>query len=101
MMFRTAAAVLASSLVAVPAWAQIDNRQQTQFHRIVQGWQSDELTGHEAASLVRQQAGIARTEARMRADGGGLSPAERARLHLRQDRASVSIYARKHNDRTR
>lgn len=100
-MFRTIAVVLVSGLAAVPAWAGIDNRQHNQAQRIVQGWQSDELTGHEAASLVRQQRGIARAEARMRADGDGLGPAERARLHLRQDRASASIYARKHNDRTR
>jgi hypothetical protein len=86
---------------AAPASAQVNARQYHQQHRILQGWRSGELTGRETVRLERQQHGIALAEARMRADGGGLSLRERARLGARQDRASAGISARKHNRRDR
>ncbi|MBV2149865.1 hypothetical protein KRZ98_16595 [Sphingobium sp. AS12] len=100
-MIIAALAGLGIIAAAGTASAQVNARQHQQRDRIVQGWRSGELTGREAARLGRQQYRIGRTEARMRADGGGLGPRERARLHARQDRASASIYGRNHNRRDR
>ena len=86
-------------LLAAPAFAGINGRQMHQQHRIMQGVHSGELTRHETARLEHQQRHIARSEARMRASGGGLSLAERARLNREQNRASVNIYDKKHNGR--
>jgi hypothetical protein len=95
------AGMAVAAMLATPAFAGVNARQAHQQHRILQGVHSGELTRHEAGRLERQQYRIGRREARMRASGGGLSPVERARLHHAQDRASVSIYGRKHNDRAR
>lgn len=100
-MRKVIAAVIGIGVIAAPASAGINARQHNQWHRIGQGVRSGELTRQETARLGRQQVRIARTEARMRADGGGLGPRERARLELREDRASADIYAAKHNGRTR
>lgn len=88
-------------VAATPASAQVNARQHHQRDRIVQGWRSGELTGRETARLGRQQYRIGRTEARMRADGGGLSRRERARLDARQDLASANIRVQKHDRRDR
>jgi hypothetical protein len=95
------AGMTVAALLATPAFAGINARQAHQQHRILQGAHSGELTRREAGRLERQQVRIGRREARMRASGGGLSPAERARLHYSQDRASINIYGKKHNDRVR
>jgi hypothetical protein len=88
-------------VAAAPASAQVNERQHHQRDRIAQGWRSGELTGREATRLGRQQYRIGCAEARMRADGGGLGPRERARLDARQDRASATIHAKKHNRQDR
>jgi hypothetical protein len=97
--FTLAAATCALAVVAtaIPAQARINQRQNHQQHRIAGGLNSGSLTAQEAARLEKQQAGIARFEARSRADGGGLSPLERARLENKQDRASAVIYRQKHD----
>jgi hypothetical protein len=71
--------------------AGVNTRQARQHERIHAGVEQGQLTARESAALHRQQARIARTEARMRADDGVLGPRERARLDQRQDRASRSI----------
>lgn len=102
MIIRTIAGLIAACVIALPASAAgINQRQDSQKDRIVQGWKSDDLTRGEAARLVQQQRKIARAEARMRASGDGLTAAERTRLHVRQDHASKNIYVKKHNDRGR
>ena len=101
MMIKTAATLLVICAFSAPATAGVNDRQGNQYPRIVQGWKSGELTRGEAVRLGRQQYRINRTEARMRADGGGLSRNERIRLHYRQDRASANIYVKKHNGRAR
>jgi hypothetical protein len=53
----------------------------------------------EAGRLETQQARIKQTEERMKADGK-LTKAERARLTHKQNRASKTIYRKKHNART-
>jgi hypothetical protein len=51
----------------------------------------------EAWRLERQQAYIARYEARSRRDGPGLTGRERYRLERMQDRASRNIYRQRHD----
>jgi hypothetical protein len=82
---------------ASSASARINQRQAHQQARIAQGLTSGSLNAQEAARLERQQAQIARYEARSRADGGGLDFNERARIEHLQDRASHSIRHQKHD----
>ncbi|MBV1686756.1 hypothetical protein KRR38_03475 [Novosphingobium sp. G106] len=96
-----AAGLAAATMLAAPAYARVNARQHHQQDRIGQGVRSGELTRREARGLEQQQMRIARSEARMRASGGGLSPAERSRLAYRQDRASVNIYQQKHDGQVR
>jgi hypothetical protein len=88
---------LATLMLAVPAEARVNQRQDRQQQRIAKGISNGKLTAQEAARLEQQQAQIDRYEARSRADGRGLNRAERARLENKQDRASKSIYRKKHN----
>ena len=87
--------------LAASAEATVNGRQVRQRGRIVQGWQSGELTRREAAGLAAQQAHIRREEARYRATGAGLGPLERRDLRRDQNRASRCIYRQKHDDQTR
>lgn len=82
---------------AAPAEARINKRQGNQQARILQGVGNGSLNARETYRLERQQAGIARLEARSRADGGGLNWRERYRIEKRQDRASRNIYRQKHD----
>ena len=95
------AGVAAAVMLATPAFAGINGRQAHQQHRIMQGVHSGELTRREAGRLERQQYHVARSEARMRASGNGLSPTERVRLRHEQNRADINIYDKKHNNRVR
>ncbi len=91
----------ALTVVAAPAEARINRRQGHQQHRIYDGVHSGQLTRREAYRLERQQAHIARYEARSRADGPGLTPRERYRLERMQDRASRNIYHQRHDGQSR
>ncbi len=86
------------ALAGDPAMPGAERRQQVQQRRIADGVASGELTPRETVGLERQQAGIERARRRMEADGV-VTPKERARLHVRQDKASRDIYRAKHNDR--
>jgi hypothetical protein len=77
----------------------IDKRMENQEKRIDNGIESGALRPAEAARLEAQQTKIKQDEARMEADGK-LTNRERARLHREQDRASRTIYRKKHNART-
>lgn len=93
-----AAALLgATSIAAVPAEARINQRQGHQQQRIHSGLASGQLTAREAYRLERQQARIARYEARSRRDGPGLTGRERYRLERMQDRASRNIRRQRHD----
>jgi hypothetical protein len=85
------------SVAASPAEARINQRQGHQQQRIYHGIRTGQLTPREAARLERQQVRIARYEARSRADGPGLTRAERIRLERMQDGASRSIYRQRHD----
>ncbi len=90
-------AALTTIAAAMPAEARINQRQDRQQHRIIGGIHNGSLTVHETTRLAKQQASIRKYERRSRADGGGLSLIERARLEHRQDRASRNIYRQKHD----
>ena len=79
---------------------RIGNRQIRQNERIGQGVNSNELTLRETDVLMHEQHRIQSSKRRALSDGV-LTPKERARLEIQQDRASRSIYRLKHNDRTR
>ena len=94
-----AAALLGTATLAAaaPAEARINQRQAHQQHRIYNGVASGQLTSREMVRLERQQARIARYEARSRRDGPGLTGRERTRLERMQDRASRNIYRQRHD----
>lgn len=79
----------------------VNHRQQQQQQRIAQGIRSGELTRREAAQLRMQQAQLRKQERFYRTTGGGLSPAERAKLDQRQDRLNKYIYQQKHDNQDR
>ena len=86
-----------TTALAAPADARINERQGRQQHRIYNGVASGQLTARETYRLERQQAHIARYEARSRADGPGLTRHERYRLEQMQDRASRNIRHQRHD----
>ena len=80
----------------------IQQRKENQQRRIAQGVASGQLTAREAARLERREAGFNREERAMRAaNGGTLTPGDRAALHRQQDRLSGNIYRLKHNAQRR
>jgi hypothetical protein len=80
------------------SWARGGNaqRQRKQFHRIVGGAKSGEVTHRELKSLGREQRRIRHTIRKARADGR-FNARERHRIHTLQNRASKHIYLAKHN----
>ncbi len=78
----------------------VNKRQHRQQKRIAQGVRSGELTGREAVRLEREQARIARKEARFKSDGE-LTRRERAILHRDLNRSNRHIYGQKHDDQSR
>ncbi len=104
-----AIALVSASLIATTSVAgpfdkgqfNVNQRQENQKERIQDGVQSGELTRAEAHNLRADQRQIARTEERMRSDGGGLSAREHARLAHMQNVESRQIRTKKHNPRDR
>ncbi len=93
---------LASCIAASIASAgEPRTRQIRQRARIHTGVEKGALVPREARTLRHEQRHIANAKKRMRADDGKLGPAERARLHRMQDRASRHIFRAKHNGRAR
>jgi hypothetical protein len=90
----------ATLTAALPAEARINQRQRHEQSRIYHGVRSGQLTARETYRLEREQAHIARYEARSRADGG-LSYRERYRIERMQDRASRDIYRQRHDGQAR
>ncbi len=88
---------MTTTALASPAEARINQRQAKQQQRIDAGISNGTLTAREVNRLQRQQGHIAAYEARSRADGPGLTKAERLRLEQMQDRASANIYHQKHD----
>lgn len=102
MKFTIAAFAGAAMLVsALPAAAQVNERQSRQQQRIHQGIRSGEVTRREYQQLQRQQSRIDRYEQQSRRDGGGLNYRERQRLDRMQDRAGQRIRSQKHDRQDR
>lgn len=99
--FAAALVGLVAISATAPAEARINQRQSHQQHRIYNGIASGQVTPREAYRLERQQAHIARFEARSRRDGPGLTGRERYRLERMQDRASRNIWRQRHDRRGR
>ncbi len=78
----------------------VDAREKNQHDRIKDGVKSGELTRKEAAHARANQRNIKHAEAKAKADGV-VTPAERAKLDAKQDKASKRIYKNKHDGQTR
>ncbi len=92
--------LLVASLIAVPALAQTPGtevqRNANQQQRIEQGLQSGALSTKEAGQLERQQTQVDRLEKKSLKDGT-LSADEQARIQAKQNKASKTIAAQKHD----
>ena len=92
---------VASLACTLPAEARVNQRQDRQSVRIVNGVENGSLTEREAKGLAKQQVHIAAYEARSRADSPGMTKAERVRIENMQDRASHNIRRQKHDRKRR
>jgi hypothetical protein len=80
--------------------SEVGKRAENQQDRIAQGIKSGQLTAGEASNLERKEAGINREVRNDRAaNGGKLTPQERAQVNRQQNRVSSQIYNKKHNGR--
>ncbi len=80
---------------------EVGERQSSQQQRIAQGVQSGQLTAGETKRLEAQQQKINQeVKADRQANGGKLTPAERAQVNGQQNQASKRIYKAKHNAQT-
>jgi hypothetical protein len=93
----TTAIVAVTAFAALPASAdQIDRRQYNQSYRIDQGVRSGQLNYREAGRLRHEQDRIREMERFARRDHY-VSPWERFRIRMAQNRASRHIYVEKHD----
>jgi hypothetical protein len=81
------------------ATPRVDQREANQQARIDAGVASGELTTRETNRLDKQQARIAKVEAKDKADGT-VTKHERVELHRMQNHASKNIYVQKHDAQT-
>jgi hypothetical protein len=80
--------------------SEVGKRAENQQDRIAQGIKSGQLTAGEAAHLENKEANINQEVRHDRAaNGGKLTPQERAQVNRQQNRASRQIYRDKHNGR--
>jgi len=93
-------AVIELGFADVSIAGRIGKRQIRQNKQIHQGVKSGELTVHETNLLMLEQHRIQRTKKRALIDGI-LTPKERLRMEIMQDKTNRHIYRLKHNDRGR
>jgi hypothetical protein len=94
---QTTAAPAATSNTPPPT---INQRKENQQDRIAQGIKSGQLTAGEASHLEKQEAGVNKEEAGMRAqDNGHLTKQDRKTLNQQQNVESKRIYRDRHNGR--
>jgi len=80
--------------------SEVGKRAENQQDRIAQGIKSGQLTAGEAAHLENNEAKINKEVRNDRAaNGGKLTPKERAQVNRQQNRTSRQIYRDKHNGR--
>ena len=93
-----------SNSQAAPATAPdptIHQRKENQQDRIANGIQSGQLTAGETSKLETKEAAVnGEIKADRAANGGKLTPAERAKVNRQQNRLSKQIYNDKHNANT-
>lgn len=89
-------ALLTQVTVADTNSLAIDQKQQNQKERIVQGVNSGELTAKETWRLAKQQGKLYHKEQRFKADGQ-FTRQERAAIHRDLLKSSKSIYVQKHD----
>jgi hypothetical protein len=101
--------VLAQSPTSAPSGSSatpasdpsIAQRKENQQDRIANGVQSGQLTAGETSKLETKQAAInGETKADRKANGGKLTPREKAKINGQQNRLSKQIYQDKHNANT-
>jgi hypothetical protein len=79
----------------------IEQRKENQQDRIANGIKSGQLTAGETANLEKKEAAINKeTAADRAANGGKLTPQEKAKVSRQQNRLSNQIHADKHNANT-
>jgi hypothetical protein len=82
--------------------SEVGQRQRAQQERIGQGIENGSLNSREAGRLEKQETHVNREVARDRAaNGGTLTPAEKARVNRQQNRESKRIYRQKHDAQVR
>ena len=80
--------------------SEVGKRAENQQDRIAQGIKSGQLTAGEASHLEGREAAINKEVRNDRAaNGGKLTPAEKAQVNRQQNRTSGAIYRDKHNGR--
>jgi hypothetical protein len=78
---------------------EVNARDRMQQERIGQGVKSGSLTPKEASNLERKEANLNREQRNMRsANGGKLTPGEKAKINRQQNGMSKQIYRKKHNN---
>lgn len=93
------ALALSAQVISQTKTPVIDKRERNQQARIKAGVNSGALTPREAKRLEVQQGKIKADEMVAKSDGK-VTPAERRHLTREQNRASRTIYRKKHNART-
>ena len=79
----------------------IHQRKENQQDRIANGIQSGQLTAGETSKLETKEAAVnGEIKADRAANGGKLTPAERAKINRQQNNLSKDIYKDKHNANT-
>ncbi|HMK28345.1 MAG TPA: hypothetical protein VK473_01585 [Terriglobales bacterium] len=82
--------------------SEVGQRQRLQQQRIGQGIENGSLTAGEAKHLEGKEAAVNHEVHNYRqANGGTLTPAERAKVNRQQNKLSNQIYDEKHNERNR
>ncbi|HEY2353020.1 MAG TPA: hypothetical protein VGH83_10940 [Candidatus Acidoferrum sp.] len=90
-----------SASTDTPKTTEVGQRKENQQDRIAQGVKSGQLTAGETANLETKEAAInGETKADRAANGGKLTPAEKAQVNHQQNQLSHQIYNDKHNANT-
>ena len=87
-----------STSPAMFAQGTVNQRQENQQKRIGEGVENGSLSATEAARLERQEARLHKeVKTERQANGGTLTPAEKAQVTRQQNRESRRIYRQKHD----
>ncbi len=90
--------VLAAAPATFGEENKVNERQQNQQKRVGEGVENGSLSSTEAARIEKQEAGIHKEVKTDRAaNGGKLTPQEKAQVNRQQNRESRRIYRQKHD----